>query len=82
MTDFGIESLIARLEDGADDQGRGVIEEAVWELRALAKDAARYRWLRDTPWPQRVESVVRCHSNCVWAETIDTAMLDSMSKQQ
>ena len=42
--------LADRLEDGADDQGRGVIAEAastLRELEALRKDAERYRWLRD-----------------------------------
>ena len=40
-----IESLIARLEDGADDQGRGVIDTVTEVLRELGRDADRWRWL-------------------------------------
>ena len=40
-----IESLIASLQDGADDQGRGVIDVVVETLRELGQDADRWRWL-------------------------------------
>lgn len=39
-----------------------------------ARDAARYRWLRDTPWPAGLQSVVALHQNARWDAAIDAAM--------
>ena len=41
----------------------------------VRKDAARYRFLRDNPWPSPVQAVVVRHANAVWDATIDAAML-------
>jgi hypothetical protein len=40
-----LESLISRLEEGADDQGRGVIDTVTEVLRELGRDSDRWRWL-------------------------------------
>lgn len=45
-----LEDLARRLEDGANDYGNGVVEEAAATLRDIAclrKDAARYRFERE-----------------------------------
>ena len=41
-----------------------------------AKDAARYRWLRDNDWrnDEKMEPVIRLHLNAIWDEKIDAAM--------
>ena len=44
------------------------------DREALRKDAERYRWLRDNPWPSPVQSVVVRHANAAWDATIDAAM--------
>ena len=43
---------------------------------ADAKDAARYRWLRDNDWrnDEKMEPVIRLHLNAIWDEKIDAAM--------
>jgi hypothetical protein len=45
------------------------------EMASLRKDAERYRWLRDNPWPSPVQSVVVRHENAAWDATIDAAMV-------
>ncbi len=44
------------------------------QIEALRKDAERYRWLRDTPWPREVERAVMLHANASWDAAIDAAM--------
>ena len=41
-----------------------------------AKDAARYRLLRDTDWrnDEKLEPVIRLHLNAIWDEKIDAAL--------
>ena len=41
-----------------------------------AKDAARYRWLRDNDWrnDEKMEPVIRLHLNAIWDEKIDAAL--------
>ena len=43
---------------------------------ADARDAARYRWLRDNDWrnDEKMEPVIRLHLNAIWDEKIDAAM--------
>ncbi len=43
---------------------------------ADARDAARYRWLRDNDWrnDEKMEPVIRLHLNAIWDEKIDEAM--------
>ena len=61
---------------------------AAWQARAAlaatqpaaqgmdARDAARYRWLRDNDWrnDEKMEPVIRLHLNAIWDEKIDAAM--------
>ena len=44
--------------------------------QADAKDAARYRWLRDNDWrnDEKMEPVIRLQLNAIWDEKIDAAM--------
>jgi len=46
----------------------------VAEIEALRKDAARYRWLRDNPWPSFLRSIVVTQSNAAWDTAIDASM--------
>lgn len=41
-----------------------------------ARDAARYRWLRDNDWrnDEKMEPVIRLHLNAIWDEKIDAAL--------
>jgi len=41
---------------------------------ALERDAARYRWLRDNPWPPILEADILLHRNARWDAAIDAAM--------
>ena len=43
---------------------------------ADARDAVRYRWLRDNDWrnDEKMEPVIRLHLNAIWDEKIDAAM--------
>ncbi len=48
---------------------------AAAEVESLRADAARYRWLRDNPWPNpEFASVIQMHQNALWDEAIDAAM--------
>ena len=58
------------------------MEDAVWaieqhraEVESLRADAARYRWLRDNPWPSPdFVWLIQMHLNEMWDEAIDAAM--------
>ena len=70
------------------DKGGDEIPLLVADLKALlqqvaitpahedARDAARYRWLRDNDWrnDEKMEPVIRLHLNAIWDEKIDAAM--------
>mgnify|MGYP003519988669 CR=1 FL=1 len=47
-----------------------------WKAKAEAnaKDAERYRWLRDNPWPAILEADIMLHRNARWDAEIDAAM--------
>lgn len=49
------------------------------ELDALRKDAERYRWLRDNPWPPILEADIVLHRNARWDAEIDAAMAASLA---
>ena len=51
---------------------------------ADAKDAARYRWLRDNDWrnDEKMEPVIRLHLNAIWDEKIDAAMAAQARKEK
>ncbi len=51
-----------------------LMQEEIANAEALRKDAQRYRWLRDTPWPREVERAVMLHANASWDAAIDAAM--------
>ena len=44
------------------------------ELHEMRKDAERYRWLRDTPWPAALAYVICNQCNARWDEFVDAAM--------
>ena len=46
------------------------------QVQADARDAARYRWLRDNDWrnDEKMEPVIRLHLNAIWDEKIDAAL--------
>lgn len=69
--------LIERLRflaSGQDDVHSMSLTEAADALEAMSKDAQRYRWLRDNPWPPELEAVVRLHQNLRWDAAIDAAI--------
>lgn len=68
-----VESLRAEL---AQEQARFRVAR---DLRLQDEaDAARYRWLRDTPWPSsEFAAVIQEHRNAVWDDTIDRAMKEA-----
>ena len=49
---------------------------------ADARDAARYRWLRDNDWrnDEKMEPVIRLHLNAIWDEKIDAAIAAQAKK--
>ena len=49
-----------------------------------ARDAARYRWLRDNDWrnDEKMEPVIRLHLNAIWDEKIDAAMAEAKAKKK
>ena len=51
---------------------------------ADARDAARYRWLRDNDWrnDEKMEPVIRLHLNAIWDEKIDAAMNAQARKEK
>ena len=56
-----------------------VSEDALNSLKAMAeqdaKDAARYRWMRDTPWlDTKLERIIALQQNALWNVAIDAAM--------
>lgn len=55
-------------------------------LAELERDAARYRWLRDTSNPDDPKHMIALHINDSWEDTslsgIDRAMDAAMEKQQ
>ena len=51
-----------------------------WQEREkLRKDAERYRWLRDNPWPPVLEADILLHRNARWDAEIDAAMAASVA---
>ena len=49
-----------------------------------ARDAARYRWLRDNDWrnDEKMDPVIRLHLNAIWDEKIDAAMAEAKAKKK
>ena len=61
----------------SDIEGRGPAPATQPAAQGLdARDAARYRWLRDNDWrnDEKMEPVIRLHLNAIWDEKIDAAM--------
>jgi len=44
------------------------------ELVALARDGMRYRWLRDTPWPEDLQPIITLQQNARWDSAVDAEM--------
>ncbi len=53
---------------------QAVIDAKDAEIEALRKDAARYRRLRDNPWPSFLRSIVVTQSKAAWDTAIDASM--------
>lgn len=47
-----------------------------------ARDALRYRWLRDNPWNPALEDVITMHRNKRWDVEIDAALASQAGKEQ
>jgi hypothetical protein len=43
-------------------------------IESLRRDAERYRWLRDTPWPEKLVPIIQQHRNMLWDAAIDAAI--------
>src|SRR6185312_9743335 len=75
-----VREVIAILDADGDEWGCAAkLTAALPESRpaqdADAKDAARYRWLRDTPWfGTSLEPVIAQQRNAHWDAAIDDAM--------
>ena len=52
----------------------GRIKELEKELAQYKRDAERYRWIRDNPWPPVLEVDIKLHRNLRWDSEIDAAM--------
>ena len=50
------------------------LRDARAERDVLRRDAERYRWLRDNPWPPILEADIKMHRNARWDAKIDAAM--------
>lgn len=75
--DYGCDGMmdaLQRILDGRDT-GAGSCNEPWASLRnevlALKRDAERYRWLRDNPWPPELVAVIQWQQNGKWDEAID-----------
>jgi len=44
------------------------------QVKRMARDAARYRWLRDNPWPDDLSEIIEYQCNARWDTAIDEAM--------
>lgn len=69
--------VLARLRAGLDfgdtqfEMGRETVRALLSNIESLERDAARYRWLRDTPiWPN---SILPRHIGQTWDDLIDAA---------
>ena len=79
-TDIAIKR-ITELEAQLSAIGAGGVEPLRKQAQAPrvqieARDAARYRWLRDNDWrnDEKMEPVICLHLNAIWDEKIDAAM--------
>ena len=68
-----IGTLSPRLRKVYDDSA-ALLRAQATEIEALRKDAARYRWLRDNPWPSFLRSIVVTQSKAAWDTAIDASM--------
>ena len=78
ITINGVTYIVATHEEGQPLVRQDVLLEQVATTPAHedARDAARYRWLRDNDWrnDEKMEPVIRLHLNAIWDEKIDAAM--------
>lgn len=72
-----LRSKIASHDYGAElclQHAMANIEALEMAVEALSKDAERYRWLRDHPWPPELEADTLLHRNARWDAAIDAAI--------
>ena len=71
----GVEPLRKRAAETSNDI-LTMADALIIQRTADARDAARYRWLRDNDWrnDEKMEPVIRLHLNAIWDEKIDAAM--------
>ena len=70
-----VEPLRKQAEETSDNT-LTMAEALIIQRTVDARDAARYRWLRDNDWrsDEKMEPVIRLHLNAIWDEKIDAAM--------
>ena len=71
----GVEPLRKQAAETSNDI-RTMADALIIQRTADARDAARYRWLRDNDWrnDEKMEPVIRLHLNAIWDEKIDAAI--------
>ena len=71
----GVEPLRKQATETSNDI-LTMVDALIIQRTADARDAARYRWLRDNDWrnDEKMEPVIRLHLNAIWDEKIDEAM--------
>ena len=72
----GVEPLRKKAAETSNDNILTMADALIIQRTADARDAARYRWLRDNDWrnDEKMEPVIRLHLNAIWDEKIDAAM--------
>lgn len=71
----GVEPLRKQVAETSNDI-LTMADALIIQRTADARDAARYRWLRDNDWrnDEKMEPVIRLHLNAIWDEKIDAAL--------
>ena len=77
----GVEPLRKQVAETSNDILM-MADALIIQRTADARDAARYRWLRDNDWrnDEKMEPVIRLHLNAIWDEKIDAAMAEAKAK--
>ena len=72
----GVEPLHKQAAETSNDDILTMADALIIQRTADARDAARYRWLRDNDWrnDEKMEPVIRLHLNAIWDEKIDAAL--------
>ena len=80
----GVEPLRKQAAETSNDDILTMADALIIQRTADARDAARYRWLRDNDWrnDEKMEPVIRLHLNAIWDEKIDAAMAAQSRKEK